>query len=309
MGSGSAHNSMISRNCWILALWLASKLDEAERQAVIGDLTESGESGSGALANVLGLMVRRQAATWKDSRLWIVLLLFLLPVSFALCDVAQGVAGESAVYTWMYANNWDWELTKTGGFWYVFADAASRLSLDCLMVACWSWSAGFLLGCVRNKVQPSMRGALVLLLVFFQFVNAPQRWWHFWLLLSGVPSIPSVDTNAPVTALTFYRVIFPLVFLGICVALPAMWGMRQRQALSAPRTFRGLLVLGASASVMTMLLRVPPGLGFLLGASGMHWVSQHPSAMRLLTLLAYWPILYLALIEIRRFWNRKPALA
>ncbi len=162
---------------------------------------------------------------------------------------------------------------------------------------------------MRNKVQPSMRVALLLLLVFFQFVNAPQRWWHFWLLLSGVPSLPSVDTNAPVTALTFYRVIFPLVFLGIFVALPAMWGMRQQQALSAPRRLRGLLVLGASASVVTMLLRVPPGLGFLLDASGMHWVSQHPSAMRLLTLLAYWPILYLAFVEIRRFWNRRPALA
>ena len=42
MGSGSTHNSMRSRKCWILALWLASKLEEAEREAVIGDLTESG---------------------------------------------------------------------------------------------------------------------------------------------------------------------------------------------------------------------------------------------------------------------------
>src|ERR1051326_6465203 len=107
MGSGSTHNSIMSRKCWILALWLASKLGEAEREAVIGDLTESGESGSGALANVLGLIVRRQTAVLKDSHLWTVLLLVLLPISFALCSVAQGVAGESAVYTWMYANNWD----------------------------------------------------------------------------------------------------------------------------------------------------------------------------------------------------------
>jgi hypothetical protein len=299
----------MSRKCWILTLSLASTLEEADHDAVIGDLTESCESGRRALTSVLGLVVRRQVAIWKDSHLWIVFLFVLLPVCFALCDVAQGVAGESAVYTWMYANNWDWGLAQTGGFWYVFADAAWRLSLDCLMVACWSWSAGLLLGRLPNKAKPNMRGAFVPLLVFFQFVNAPQRWWHFWMVLSGVPSLPSVDTNAPVTALTFYRVIFPLVFLGIFVALPALWGMSQQQTLSARHRLRGLLVLGACASVLTMLLRVPPGLGFLLGASGMHWLSQHPSAMRLLTLLAYWPILYLVAVGVRHFWSRRLALA
>lgn len=107
MGSGSSDNPINSRMCWILTLWLTSTLEEAEREAVVGDLTESGERGGRAFTNVLGLVVRRQAAVWRDSQLWVVLLILVLPFSFLLCIVLQNAAGEGAVYTWMYADNWD----------------------------------------------------------------------------------------------------------------------------------------------------------------------------------------------------------
>jgi len=299
---------MISRICWGMAFRLSSSLEQSEREAVIGDLSESGESGHRALANVLGLVMRRQAAAWHDSHLWVVLFLVVLPLSFLLCTVAQNAAGETAVYTWMYANNWDWALIKNAGFWYVLGQAATQLSLDCLIVACWSWSAGFLLGYLRKAVQPTTRVTLLLLLALFQILNAPQHWFRFWMDLSGVPPMPSVDPNAPVTAMSFYRVIFPMIVLGTLVALPAIWGMRQ-YALSAPRILRSVLVFGACFSVMTMLLRVPPGLGFLLGASGMQWVQQHREAMRLLPLVAYWPVLYVVAIGLRRYLGHRAALA
>lgn len=174
------------------------------------------------------------------------------------------------------------------------------------MVACWSWSAGFLLGCLRNAVQSTMRGSFLLLLALFQVVNLPQRWFNFWMVLSGVRPMPSVDPTAPV-ALDFYLVIFPFIFLGVLVALPSMWGMRQQPA-SVSDKFRSLLVIGACVSVVTMLLSVP-WLGFLFGASGRQWVCQHQDAMRLSSLVAYWPMLYMAAVGLRRFHRRRAALA
>ena len=306
MGLGSIHKSMISRKCWVLALWLSSTLDEPEREAVIGDLKECAESGGRALASVLGLVVRRQTAIWKDSHFWIVLLILVLPLSFLLCTIAQNAAGLSAVYTWMYANNWDWALTKNIGFWYVLAGAAVHLFLDWLTVVCWSWSAGFLLGCLRNAVQPTARVAFLLLLAVLQIAHVPERWFHLWLELSGVPPFPSVDPNAPVTAIAFYRVIFPFLMLVALVALPAISGMRQ-PGLNASRKVRVALLFGASVSVMTMLFRVPPGFGLVLGASGRQWVWQHRAVMGLMPLIGYWPVLYAIAVGMRHLWGRRPA--
>ena len=300
---------MISRSCWVMALWLSSTLERAEGEAVVGDLAESGESGGRALTNVFGLVIRRQAAVWKDSHLWVVLLLLVIPFSFMLCTVAGGVAGESAVYTWMYANNLDWGLIKNCGFWYVLGDAAMQLSLSCLMVVCWSWSAGFLLGCVRKPLQSTTLGALLLLLPLFQIVNAPERWFHFWMLLSSVPPMPAIDLHAPLTASAFYSVIFPLIFLALFVALPAIWGMRQPAAI-APRKLRVFLILSASISVITMLFRVPPGFGLLLlSVSIRQWVWQHRDTMGLIPLLAYLPLLYIPALGLKRFRGRRSALA
>lgn len=311
MGSGSTDNSMMSRTCWVLSLWVSSTLERAEREAVVGDLQESGESGGRALIHVVGLVMRRQAAVWKRSHSWAVLLVLVIPFSFMLCTVAHDIAGLSAIYTWMYANNWDWQLLKNFGFWYVLGDAAMQLFLGCLMVACWSWSAGFLLGCIPKPVQPTTRGSLLLLLALFQIMNAPQRWFHFWMVASGMPPIPAVDVNAPVTASVFYHVIFPLIFLGTFVALPAIWGMRQ-PAVSVSRRLRIVLIAGATFSVMTLLFRVPGGFVLLLFASGRQWVWQHRDTMRLIplfTYFAYWPVLYMLALRLRAFRGRGSALA
>ena len=312
MGSRSTDNSMISRTCWVLALWLSSTLERAERETVVGDLAESGESGDRALVNVFGLVIRRQAAIWNDSHLWVVLFILVIPFSFMLCTVAGFVAGDSAVYTWMYANNWDWGLLKNFGFWYVLGDAALQLSLRCLMIACWSWSAGFLLGCVRKPVRPATLGALLLLLPLFQIVNAPEHLFHFWMVLSGVPPWSAIDTHAPLTASTFYHVIFPFMFLGIFVALPAIWGM-WKSAVNAPRKLRAVLILSASLSVMTMLFRVPAGFGLLLlSASARQWVWQHRETMQLIALFtyfAYWPVLYVLALGLKGFRRCRSALA
>ncbi len=64
-----------------LAMLASRALDAGEREVVIGDLIESGESNSRALTNVLGLVIRRQLQLWTAWKPW-----------FALIGVA-GVSG------------------------------------------------------------------------------------------------------------------------------------------------------------------------------------------------------------------------
>jgi hypothetical protein len=58
----------MNRICWWLVERLSRRLEPGERDAVLGDIAESGESGRGALRDLLGLAVRRQAAALTEAR-------------------------------------------------------------------------------------------------------------------------------------------------------------------------------------------------------------------------------------------------
>lgn len=77
---------------------LLSRLLEAdEREAVRGDLTESGASGGRALRDVVGLVVRRQAALWMDWRPWLALVGVVVPLGLLLSHVSRWWALESSM--------------------------------------------------------------------------------------------------------------------------------------------------------------------------------------------------------------------
>lgn len=228
MDDKPADNSMILRKGWPVVIWLSLRLGETERDAVLGDLTECDESGGRAIVNVLGLVVRRQAAVLLDLRLWVAVAFLILPVSYLLSAIAQTAAGEGAVYSWMYLNNWDWALTRNPGFWYVLRETAMHFGIVCLAVACWSWSGGLLIGRLPDAILRASRNAFIVLLAASQLGDAPTRIIQFWMFLHSLPLRPSLpDTNAPVTANVFYRVFFPWIVLATLVILPALSGIRQ----------------------------------------------------------------------------------
>jgi hypothetical protein len=68
MGDAPSRSPMMTQACWKLVGMLSRMLDSDERLAVRGDLEESVETGLQAVWDVLGLVVRRQAALWKDWR-------------------------------------------------------------------------------------------------------------------------------------------------------------------------------------------------------------------------------------------------
>jgi hypothetical protein len=299
----------ISGIYWRFVHYFSAALQQEEREAVLGDLAESGENGGKALRDVLGLVVRRQAMIWKDWRLWLVVTMVVVPVSLLLSIVSQNTSGETAVYTWMYANNWDWALTKSAGFWYVFGEVARMVATDCLLLACWSWSAGFLFGCLPTRLLRVTRTTFLLLLGLSQLASAPQHIMHLWIYLYGMAPLPSnVDPNAPVTAIALYNVIFPYIVLGLLVALPAFWGLRQsKQTTKLSPKLRLVFIVAAIIAISTTLPQIP-GFGLLLGASGRQWLWENTHAMRMLSFLAYWPTLYLVAMGFRRY-THKGALA
>ena len=303
-------NQTISRMCWALSLWLSQALEASEREAAVGDLVESGSPGTMALRAVLGLALRRQAAVWEDWRIWLLFTTMLLPVSFSLCLTSQAAAHESAVYTWMYANNWDWNLAKNSGFWYVFRDAAMRLFRSLLTIAGWSWSMGFVLGILRRKILLTSPTLLFLLLALFQFGNLPQRFTLFLMNRYAPPKLPILpDSNAPITAITVYNLIFPWIVLAIFVAPPTILGIADGEKGSSLslRSRIGLL-MGAVLATLTILPQAP-GFGLLLRASGREWILQHQHVTHLLSLITYWPLLYIIGVRVMRYARDRAVVA
>jgi hypothetical protein len=156
MESESA-DSMSGRTSWRLVLWLSRFLGQAEGEAVLGDFTERGETNAAAIFDMLGFLARRHTAVLLDLRLWAAVALLILPVSYLLSATAQTTSAEGSVYSWMYLNNWDWALTSNPGFWHVLRETAINFGITCLILACWSWSAGFLIGRLHTVCRCDLR--------------------------------------------------------------------------------------------------------------------------------------------------------
>jgi hypothetical protein len=109
-----------------------------ERDAVLGDMIEAGETGAKALQAVLGLVLRREMLLWQSWRPWVAGLGIALPFSFPLIGSSLGVS-------WSYLH-----VVRTnsmGDF------ATTLLSLLCqgLLLVGWSWSAGFVTGLISRR--------------------------------------------------------------------------------------------------------------------------------------------------------------
>jgi hypothetical protein len=129
----------MNRFCWWLVERLSRRLEPGERDAVLGDIAESGETGHEALRDLLGLTLRRGAAVWREARSWLALAGLIAPVGMLRgresgwvlrqfrTILTQGVLAESA-------------MTRT--------DYIVRLACGVLLIACWAWIAGLILGSV-----------------------------------------------------------------------------------------------------------------------------------------------------------------
>ncbi len=273
----------MNRVCWRLIEFLSRALAPEEREVVRGDLIESGDSAFKALSGVAGLVVRRQASLWKDWRPWAVMVLLLVPLGLLLSIASQITTSESATYSWLYLNNWDWALLRHTEFWYELRDSVVLLFARCILLVCWSWTAGFVLGSVSRRLL-AVNGVLICTtLLLGRMFAAPEY-------LAKV--FPVRDSNDPVGGLPLYNYVFPLMMQLVLVAVPCVYAMRQGVGLGRmPPPVRSGILTAAIVTLIAMVMH-QPGIAWFLRTyrHPEFWQSRE---IRVLQNIVYWPAIYL----------------
>ena len=203
----------MTRICWRLVDILSGMLDADERQAVRGDLAESGESIVRATGDVLGLIVRRQIGLWTEWRPWLALLgvacLAGLPLSRILFRFNVDLSQQLMAYR-IYGVHFGTLLTPQ-------QDMAWLLCLAIALLV-WLWTSGFVLGSLSG------RAIWVTWSVFYLMV-LDSAWLRF--VLSGSITLSKADPLRLFMATTVPLNIATLLFLlsGLC---GAFLGARRR---------------------------------------------------------------------------------
>jgi hypothetical protein len=111
----------------------ACLLQPDEREAVLGDLTESGADTWKALCSVLGLVARRQLEPWRSWQTWLASCvalcgsLLLLGVSFGLSMDLRALLSEGAM--------------------------RRTLAFEALLMLVWAWTSGFMVGSLSRRTR------------------------------------------------------------------------------------------------------------------------------------------------------------
>jgi hypothetical protein len=120
---------------------LSRTLDPDERDAVRGDFAESGESAGHALHGLIGLVVRRQAALWKDWRPWAAPVGLIAPILSGVLWI--GWIGLQFRTIWTHGVRYEAGLP-------VIDDIVTLLCATLLPIA-WAWIGGFAVGSLSRR--------------------------------------------------------------------------------------------------------------------------------------------------------------
>lgn len=293
----------MNRICWWLAEIASQALEPNERDAVRGDLAECGDTAGRALRDVAGLVARRQAELWGDWRPWVVLAALIVPLAMLLSIMSGITADRSATYTWLYANNWDWALLRYREFWYELRDSMAFLFVKFLPLVCWSWTAGLIMGAVSRRLALTNAFLFCIALLSGALFGAPRyvAWCREFVRQSLRLPLPP-DQHDPISALGFYKVVFPLIVVAVLVAIPCLLGMRRGVDLRRLRPSNAVIWTVAVVALGVLVIQ-EPGAGFWLAAYR-HPEFWHSWQMRVLQMVVYWPAVYLIIEAVARRWRR-----
>jgi len=240
----------MTRVSWWLVNVLSQTLEPGERDAVCGDIAESGESGGQALRDLLGLVVRRQAGLWKDWRPWLALVIVPFGMWLSLRSVSLGRSYD--LNLWIIGNYRaiDPVILRDTGL-SVLNGVASLVFRSLLLVGS-AWSIGFVLGSLSRRTIPINGTLFCLTLLVGEFVGIPKH--HFYV-------------NGAVYSLTLYSVLLPLILLSVLVLLPSLWGMQQGARPSTPPILRTLSWLAAALTFGAAV----PAIGFVVLVAAAIW--------------------------------------
>jgi hypothetical protein len=117
-------------------------LPSEEREAVQGDLLEGNETAWQSLLAIAGLVIRREAALWRNWRPWLAAFGLALPSSFLLMGFSLSV---SRAYQQLIGSP---ILHATG---VTVGPGFALFLCNVLLLAAWSWTGGFVVGSVSRR--------------------------------------------------------------------------------------------------------------------------------------------------------------
>jgi len=283
-------DSPMSRLCWWLVDVASLLLEPGERTVVCGDFAESGETAGQALRDVLGLVVRRQAAVWTDWRPWLALL--------GLVGVAGPCLSEAlfrfnvAIGQQVMAFRQYGVRSETG---LTFREDIVCFVCMALALVSWSWVSGFVLGSLSG-CGLWLTGATFYLVVGNFFVAR--------LMLDGSIRLQ----GNPSVLFLLIRALIPLgLGPGLLFLAVALWGARKGLQLRTLE-IRQTVIVAVTVTILSVLAFWTEGWYETARQtwSGGLWHGE-PWQGRLLPMaLLNWPLAYMLATSI---WQRRSGLA
>jgi hypothetical protein len=142
MGDKLSGEPIMSGIGWSLTNIASQLLEHNDREAVIGDLLEAGESSWRGLLHVVGLLMRQQILLWKSWRPWTAAFALVFPCSFLLMGSSVSI---SLAYEKLLTGS-----TFNGILLTSRAEFSTLFCQSFLLIA-WSWTAGFVVGSLSRK--------------------------------------------------------------------------------------------------------------------------------------------------------------
>jgi hypothetical protein len=194
---------------WWLLSFVARALEPPERDAVLGDLAESGAGFGPAMRDLLGLVVRRQVGLWASWRPWLAV--------FGVCGLA-GLSLSRIVFRLnvdlhKYAAHYGTSLTARQEVAFLLGLAGALLV--------WSWTCGFVLGSLSGR-------AVWLTWSVFYFVVLDSAWARFVLagniILRNPRTHQAVLDSLQGTLRLLMVTTLPLSIAALLFLFPALFG-------------------------------------------------------------------------------------
>jgi len=257
-------------------------LDADERQAVRGDLAESGESVVRAIRDVLDLIVRRQVGLWSGWQPWLALLGIAGLAGVPLSRIAFRLnvdLGQQLMAYYKYGVHFGTLLTPQ-------QDIAFLLCLAVALIV-WSWTCGFVLGSLSGR-------AVWLTWSVFYLIVLDSTWVKF--VLSGNMTLRDPQPLRLLIAATLP--LSPATFLfSVSTVWGAFLGVRRRVL-----PLRAVYVLASAITIFTILTTWMSGWYETAHEewSGGAWHGVAWPVRLLPFVLASWPVAYLLAMANRQ---------
>jgi hypothetical protein len=136
---------------WWLVDAASRLLERPEREVVLGDLCEADGNAGKGLLDVLGLVVRRHAALWRNWRPWLAGFGLALPASFLLMGVSLSVTNGYQLCAWLLRNYhlFDPKLLRETGL--TVGPEIRFFFCQFLLLVGVAWTGGFVVGRLSRR--------------------------------------------------------------------------------------------------------------------------------------------------------------